>query len=569
MGIRPGQAKGPSVSSGTGGGGGGAPVDASYVVMGLNGTLTQERVLTAGAGIVITDGGAGGAVTVAGGLAGFPGRVVVTNPTTGAFEAGMYWNASQNFGLTAAPTLFNVEFNKAATSGMSFCIADTSVTAAAATGLSIFAKSTANSPAYIYFGNNFATGWTNNFVIGLRYGVGFAITGGTIPGNFQSTTRSCYVCEVNSYKHFWSNSNSNARTPVPVFTYNFNFVYNDTADTVLWVANTNNAAGAGAGIRVEVAGGTANDPFVTVAITSGVSGTIGIDNSASDIFGAWSGSVVGTNQIWAYDSVALCLAFLSAVPTSSYQWYAKSDGSAIGPERVHRHEFGGGANGKFHVINVGVGDAVIQVEAAFGVPYIRWTDSSRNYAMGTTPGGSFFLTNTTDLSASYIFAWDPGTGNHTLYAYGTMQFYASTDGGIGYFNFTNGYTSAGSKVFVQLTGGDGTEYLISLGPGVVDLKGGNSGCSLTSIQTFVMESNDLLHLRAQDRILIDNNAGSFAGGSGMAIRVRPGFLNTAPSNPANNGDWCMWVGENAGVYTFEVRFKDSGGTVRAGSFALT
>jgi len=47
------------------GGGGGAPTNASYVVIGLNGTLTAERVLTAGSGITITDGGAGGSVTIA------------------------------------------------------------------------------------------------------------------------------------------------------------------------------------------------------------------------------------------------------------------------------------------------------------------------------------------------------------------------------------------------------------------------------------------------------------------------------------------------------------------------
>lgn len=47
------------------GSGGGAPTSASYVVIGLNGTLTAERVLTAGSGISITDGGAGGNVTIA------------------------------------------------------------------------------------------------------------------------------------------------------------------------------------------------------------------------------------------------------------------------------------------------------------------------------------------------------------------------------------------------------------------------------------------------------------------------------------------------------------------------
>lgn len=42
----------------------GAPTDAQYVVLTANGSLTQERVLTEGDGISITDGGAGAAVTV-------------------------------------------------------------------------------------------------------------------------------------------------------------------------------------------------------------------------------------------------------------------------------------------------------------------------------------------------------------------------------------------------------------------------------------------------------------------------------------------------------------------------
>ena len=47
------------------GSGGGAPTDASYVVLSLDGDLTDERVLTAGTGITLTDGGAGSTVTVA------------------------------------------------------------------------------------------------------------------------------------------------------------------------------------------------------------------------------------------------------------------------------------------------------------------------------------------------------------------------------------------------------------------------------------------------------------------------------------------------------------------------
>jgi hypothetical protein len=51
-------------SSIEGGGGGGAPTDAQYVCLASNGTLTNERVLTAGTNISIVDGGPGAAVTI-------------------------------------------------------------------------------------------------------------------------------------------------------------------------------------------------------------------------------------------------------------------------------------------------------------------------------------------------------------------------------------------------------------------------------------------------------------------------------------------------------------------------
>lgn len=65
----------------------GAPVNAQYVTMALDGTLTSERVLTAGTDITITDGGANGPVTIS-----------VTNPPSlfnwGKFIAGTHcWPA--------------------------------------------------------------------------------------------------------------------------------------------------------------------------------------------------------------------------------------------------------------------------------------------------------------------------------------------------------------------------------------------------------------------------------------------------------------------------------------------
>lgn len=51
-------------------GGSGAPTGSSYVVISADGTLTDERVLTAGANISITDNGPGGTVVIAASLAG-------------------------------------------------------------------------------------------------------------------------------------------------------------------------------------------------------------------------------------------------------------------------------------------------------------------------------------------------------------------------------------------------------------------------------------------------------------------------------------------------------------------
>ena len=65
----------------SGSSGSGAPIDAEYVVMQLNGTLTNERKLTAGSRITITDGGAGGNVTIAADASPVTSLVAGTNIT--------------------------------------------------------------------------------------------------------------------------------------------------------------------------------------------------------------------------------------------------------------------------------------------------------------------------------------------------------------------------------------------------------------------------------------------------------------------------------------------------------
>jgi hypothetical protein len=78
--------KEPGPIESAGGGGGGAPETAQYVVLATNGTLTNERVLTAGSGISITDGGAGSTVTIAatGGGGGLSQAEVLARVSLGA-----------------------------------------------------------------------------------------------------------------------------------------------------------------------------------------------------------------------------------------------------------------------------------------------------------------------------------------------------------------------------------------------------------------------------------------------------------------------------------------------------
>lgn len=67
---------------GSGGGSGGAPTDAQYVTLATNATLTNERVLTAGDGIDLTDGGAGSTITASLDINGLTGEAAADDADT-------------------------------------------------------------------------------------------------------------------------------------------------------------------------------------------------------------------------------------------------------------------------------------------------------------------------------------------------------------------------------------------------------------------------------------------------------------------------------------------------------
>jgi len=81
------KAKAPSVASS------GAPRNAEYVVMALDPVLPNERVLAAGAGITITDGGAGGNVTIS--AAGFDVEGHIPSLSDDFYTARPYWDGVQ------------------------------------------------------------------------------------------------------------------------------------------------------------------------------------------------------------------------------------------------------------------------------------------------------------------------------------------------------------------------------------------------------------------------------------------------------------------------------------------
>ncbi|MDQ7779725.1 MAG: hypothetical protein RDV41_08435, partial [Planctomycetota bacterium] len=84
---------------------GGAPVGAQYVTMALDGTLTSERVLTAGSGLGLTDGGANGNATLA------LGNLTANWTQGGAFDVTLNNAASELRILESAGATFYGTFD--------------------------------------------------------------------------------------------------------------------------------------------------------------------------------------------------------------------------------------------------------------------------------------------------------------------------------------------------------------------------------------------------------------------------------------------------------------------------
>ncbi len=148
----------------TGGGASGAPTDAEYVVMALNGTLTNERKLTAGARITINDGGAGGNVTIAADASPVTSLVAGTNitlsPVSGLGDVTV--NAA-NSPVTSLVAGTNITLSPVSGLG------DVTITAATPTGLA------PNDASYLTLGLD--SDLTNERVLTAGSGIAFTDTG--------------------------------------------------------------------------------------------------------------------------------------------------------------------------------------------------------------------------------------------------------------------------------------------------------------------------------------------------------------------------------------------------------
>jgi len=167
----------------TGGGASGAPTDAEYVVMSLNGTLTNERVLAAGTGISLTDGGAGSNATIAntGVTSNVAGTGISVSAATGAStitNTGVTSNVAGTGISVSAATGASTITNTGVTSlvaGTNITLSpgsgvgDVTVTAATPTGLA------PNDASYLTLGLN--GDLTNERVLTAGTGIGFTDTG--------------------------------------------------------------------------------------------------------------------------------------------------------------------------------------------------------------------------------------------------------------------------------------------------------------------------------------------------------------------------------------------------------
>ena len=184
-------------STATGGGGSGDP-NASYVVLSSTGSLANERVLTAGEGISVTDSGAGGNVTIA-----LSGLTVTASVYSGYCTGSLQWNSTTWADFHTVPGNFTDSLQNGITRS------DSTFTVVSG-GLYYFQSD------FSYYNFGSYTAWrlsgSNGTIIQQTHFAGGAPdgTGGILTGIFSAVAN-----ETFKFQYAWKNSTGYSSTWIP------------------------------------------------------------------------------------------------------------------------------------------------------------------------------------------------------------------------------------------------------------------------------------------------------------------------------------------------------------------